>query len=295
MTDVIQNLVAGLALGGQYALLALGLALVFSVMRLVNFAHGELITLPGYAMLGLYTLGAPWSVLAIGGLVTGVVGAVAMERLAFRPVRHADPTTMLLTSFGLSIIIQSLLATLVSPRPQAVPQPDWLGTSISVAEISLQWQQLGTIAVTVIALAALLLFLQRSFTGVAMRAAATDFDATLLMGIKANRVIRVAFAVSGLLAGIASVAHLARIGTVEPTMGLTPVLFAFVASVVGGIGNLRGAVLGGLLLGLVEVALRSWLPVDTTSFTPAVLFLAVAVLLIVRPRGLFGADEAVRV
>lgn len=295
MTDLIQDLVAGFALGGQYALLALGLALVFSVMGLVNFAHGELITLPCYAMLGLHLLGASWAVMAAGGILAGLVAALAMERLAFRPVRGAAPETMLLTSFGLSIIIQSLLATLISPRPKAVPQPEWLSASITIGGVSLQWQQLGTILVAFVALLALLVFLRRSFYGVAMRAAATDFDATLLMGVKANRVIASAFAISGLLAGIAAITYLARIGTVSPSMGLTPVLFAFVASVIGGIGNLKGAVIGGLVLGLVEVGLRSWLPAGATSYTPVILFAVVAVILVLRPRGLFGADEGVRV
>jgi branched-chain amino acid transport system permease protein len=269
--------------------------MVFSVMHLVNFAHGELITLPGYAMLGLYSLGAPWIVMATGAIIAGLVAALAMERTAFRPVRNADPTTMLVTSFGLSIIIQALLASLVSARPQGVPQPGWLSDGITVAGVSVQWQQLGTIVVTAVALTGLLIFLRRSMTGIAMRAAASDFDAARLMGVDANRVIAVAFGISGLLAGIAAVAYLARLGTVEPSMGLTPVLFAFVASVIGGIGSLKGAVAGGFALGFVEIALRNWLPGDMTGFTPAFLFLAVAVLLVVRPRGLFGAEETMRV
>jgi branched-chain amino acid transport system permease protein len=295
VADLVQDLVSGSSLGAQYALLALGLAMVFSVMHLVNFAHGELITLPGYSMLGLYSLGAPWIVMAIGAIVTGVAAALAMERTAFRPVRNAPPTTMLLTSFGLAIIIQALLASLVSARPQAVAQPDWLGERITVLGVSIQWQQLGTIVVTAIALTGLVIFLRRSMTGIAMRAAATDFDATRLMGVNANRVISVAFAISGFLAGLAAVAYLARVGTVNPHMGLTPVLFAFVASVIGGIGSLKGAAVGGFVLGFVEVALRNWLPEDMIGFTPAFLFLAVAILLVVRPRGLFGTDEAVRV
>ena len=295
LADVVQDLVNGIALGGQYALLALGLAVVFSVLGLINFAHGELITIPSYAMLGLYSLGAPWLVMVAGALVSGPLAAVLMERIAFRPVRNADATTMLLTSFGVVIVVQSLLATFVSARPKAVPQPEWLSEAVSIAGISLRWQQILAIVITAVALFGMRALLKRSFIGIAMQAAAQDFDATRLMGIKANRVISATFAISGLLAAAAAVIYLARSGTVQPTMGLTPVLFAFVATVLGGIGDLRGAVAGGFLLGIVEALLRSWLPADLTGYTPAFLFAAVATVLILRPQGLFKPRSAVRV
>ena len=159
---------------------------------------------------------------------------------------------MLLTSFGVVIVVQSLLATFVSARPRAVPQPEWLSEAVSIAGISLRWQQILAILITAVALFGMRALLKRSFIGIAMQAAAQDFDATRLMGIKANRVISATFAISGLLAAAAAVIYLARSGTVQPTMGLTPVLFAFVATVLGGIGDLRGAVAGGFLLGIVE-------------------------------------------
>lgn len=295
MTDLAQQIVSSLALGGFYALLALGLALVFSVLNMINFAHGELITVSGYAMLGLHSLGASWGVLVIGGIVAGGVTALLMERIAFRPVRDSAPTTMLLTSFGLAIVIQSLLASIISARPQAVPQPAWLNRGFHIGDVAVQWHELLTIVLTGTALLGLLVFLQRSFLGTAVRAAAADSDASRLMGINADRVIAAVFAISGVLAGLAAVSYLARVGSVDPWMGLTPLLFAFVAAVIGGIGSLKGAVAGGLAVGFVEVALRTWLPNDMTSFTPALLFLAVAVLLAVRPRGMFGAEGAVRV
>lgn len=295
MSDVLQQLLNGMSLGATYALLALGLAIVFSILHLVNFAHGELIAIPAYVMLGLHSLGLPWVALAVAAVLSGTVAALAMERLAFRPVRHASPTTMLLTSFGLSIIIQSLFQIFVSPRPRAVPQPDWLRASFQVAGLRFQAEHLLTIGVTAVALLALLTLLRRTFIGTAMRAAAEDFDAVRLMGIKANRVIAAAFAISGALAGIAAVLILSRRGTVNPHMGLMPVLSAFVANVIGGIGNLWGAVLGGFLLGFVEVALRAWLPGSVGGFTTGFLFLFVGILLLFRPEGLFGARQAVRV
>lgn len=295
MTDVFQQILNGVSLGATYALLALGLAIVFSILHLVNFAHGELITIPAYVMLGLYAAGLPWFVFAPAGVIAGVVAALVMERLAFRPVRHASPTTMLLTSFGLSIFIQSFLQILVSPRPQALPQPEWLRSSFLLGGLRVQSEHLLTIGVTAAALVGLVVLLRRSVIGTAMRAAAEDFDAVRLMGIKANRVVASAFALSGGLAGVAAVLILSRRGTVSPHMGLMPVLSAFVANVIGGIGNLWGAVLGGFLLGFVEVALRAWLPSQVAGFTTGFLFLFVGILLLFKPEGLFGARTAVRV
>jgi branched-chain amino acid transport system permease protein len=289
-----QQILNALSLGGIYALLALGLAIVFSILHLINFAHGELITLPAYAMYGMYLLGLPWVAFAAISVLVGVVAALAMERIAFRPVRDASPATLLLTSLGLSIIIQALLQMLISPRERAVPQPDWLLDSFEVAGLRVQVVQLLAIVVTIVSLVALTMIIQRTRVGIAMRAAAEDFDATRLMGISANRVVAAAFALSGLLASLAAILLLARRGTVHPSMGLLPVLKAFVATVLGGFGSLAGAAVGGFLLGFLEVALRAWLPQDVAGFTEGVLFAIVGFLLFLRPNGLFGRPEVVR-
>ncbi len=295
MTEFIQQILNAASLGGTYALVALGLAIVFSILHLINFAHGELVTIPGYVMLGLYLLHLPWAVYTLAGLLSGVVVAVLMERFAFRPVRNTSEATMLLTSFGLSVIIQAALVMFVSPRPQAVPQPDWISASLVFAGLRVQVRQLLTIGVTAVALVGLSLVLKRSSIGLAVRAAALDFDATRLMGIEANRVITVVFAISGLLAGIASVLTVALRSSVDPAMGLRPLLMAFVANAIGGIGNLNGAVVGGLLLGFVEVALRVWLPEGITGFVDGFLFLVVATILVLKPDGLLGVIRVERV
>ena len=289
-----QQILNAISLGGIYGLLALGLAIVFSILHLINFAHGELITLPAYAMYGMYLLGLPWVAFATISILVGVVAALAMERIAFRPVRDASPATLLLTSLGLSIIIQALLQMLISPRERAVPQPDWLLDSFDVAGLRVQAVQLLAIGVTIVSLVVLTMIIQRTRIGIAMRAAAEDFDATRLMGISANRVVAVAFAISGLLASLAAILLLARRGTVHPSMGLLPVLKAFVATVLGGFGSLTGAAIGGFLLGFLEVALRAWLPQDVAGFTEGILFAIVGFLLFLRPNGLFGRAEVVR-
>jgi branched-chain amino acid transport system permease protein len=242
----------------------------------------------------MYLLGLPWVAFAAMSVLVGVVAALAMERIAFRPVRDASPATLLLTSLGLSIIIQALLQMLISPRERAVPQPDWLLDSFEVAGLRVQAVQLLAIGVTIVSLVALTMIIQRTRMGIAMRAAAEDFDATRLMGISANRVVAVAFAISGLLASLAAILLLARRGTVHPSMGLLPVLKAFVATVLGGFGSLTGAAVGGFLLGFLEVALRAWLPQDVAGFTEGILFAIVGFLLFLRPNGLFGRAEVVR-
>jgi branched-chain amino acid transport system permease protein len=295
MTEVLQQLVNCISLGGTYALIALGLAIVDSILHLVNFAHGEILTLSGYSMLGLAALGLPWVAFAPLGILTGVLVALLMERFAFRMVRNTSENTMLLASFGLSIIIQALIQMFISPRPKSIAQPAWLTQAINVGGLTIQARQILTMVITIIALVLLLLLLKHSNIGIAMRAAAEDFNATRLMGVSANGVIAVAFAISGLLAGVAAVLTLTVRGSVDPSMGVKFTLMAFVANAIGGIGNLLGAVAGGFLLGFVEVILRVWLPINISGFTDGFLFILVALLLIFKPKGLFGVVQAERV
>lgn len=295
MTDVFQQILNGISLGSTYALLALGLAIVFSIIGLVNFAHGELITVCGYVMLAGLSLGMPWWAYALLGIAGTIVAALLMERLAFRPVRNASPLTMMLTSLGVSIGIAAAFETFVSPRVKAVPAPSWVSSAVHVGSLRIQAEHIMTISVTVVAVLLLLFLLRRTVIGKAMRAAAEDFNAVRLMGIKANAVIVTAFAISGLLAGLAAVLILARRGAVNPHMGVFLGINAFVANVIGGLGNLWGALAGGFVLGFVEVMLRAWLPADIAGFTTGFVFIFVAVALVVRPGGIFGGSSAERV
>jgi branched-chain amino acid transport system permease protein len=295
MTVLLQQLVDGLSRGGTYALLALGLAVVFGIMHLVNFAHGELITVTAYGMFALLILDLSWWAVVPLAVLAAVAAAVGTERVAFRRVRGADAFTLLLTSFGLGIIIQALFRMYVSPTPQQFPRPGWIFDRVSVLGISLEIYSLVVIAVTAVVLLATAYLVQRTTFGVTLRAAAADFDAARLMGVRANRVIAGVFALAGLLAGIAGVLLLIRSGTASPAMGLTPLLKGLVAAIVGGLGSLGGAVAAGLLLGVSEVLIRSLLPGHLEGLTDAVVFGLIAVLFIVRPQGLFTVSHAERV
>lgn len=287
MDYAVQQLLNALSFGAEYALIALGLAIVFSIMGLVNFAHGEVIAFGGYSMVIVATLitGNFW-VLMIGVVIACMAASVLLERVAFRTVRGAGLTTGLLTAFGVSIVLQNLFLLLGSPRPMAAPQFIFLDQTVAIGTIRVSSLQIYETIATFAAIGILMVFLRKTTIGIAMRAAALDFEMVRLCGIRANRVIAGAFAISGLLAGLACIFIMARRGSVLPHMGFDPVLVAFVACVIGGFGSLPGAVLGGFLLGITEVAVLILLPQSAGGLAHAVVFALVALVLIWRPEGI---------
>lgn len=289
MEYVIQQALNALSFGAEYALLALGLAIVFSIMGLVNFAHGEIIAVGGYTMVAFAALAIGNPMIVMGGaVIAAMLASLTLERVAFRPVRKADPTTGLLTAFGVSIVLQNVFLMFVSPRPIAVTSLYFLDWPIEIGGIRLASLQVFETLTTIIVIVALMLFLRRTVLGLAVRAASLDFEMVRLTGIKANRVFAMAFLISGLLAGLACIFIMARRGSVDPHLGFDPVLKAFVACVVGGFGSLPGAVLGGFLLGAVEVAMLVMLPQSLGGMTDAFVFMIVALILIWRPDGILS-------
>jgi branched-chain amino acid transport system permease protein len=291
VSEAVQQVVNWLSLGGIYALLALGVAVVFSILGLINFAHGELVTIGGYSMLVLFGAGLPWPIVFALGIVAAGVAAVLMERIAFRPVRGAPQVTVLLTSLALSLIIQNVFLLFVGARPKSVGLPTWTSANFHVGGIVLQWIDVVTLVVTVLVLIGLTLFLRRSILGLALRAAADDLSVTRLMGIPAQRVVMGAFAVSGLLAGIAAIFFLSQTALVGPTTGFTPLLKGFIAAVIGGLGSLSGAVVGGYVLAGLEILFQATLPTELLPTADAVVFGIVVLVLLVRPHGILGAPN----
>lgn len=289
LASILQFLINALSLGSLYALMALGLALLYGILKLVNFAYGEMIMVAGYTM---YFLGyvlfphLPWFVVAIFAVVMATVASVLLERVAFRPVRNAGANTMLITSFAASTLLQNGTIVFVAPRPRPLSYPLFFVETINVRGLSIAKGNLACIAVTVGVLGLLTIFMRRTILGSALRAAASDFMMTRLLGIRANLIIAIAFAISGCLAGIVSLFWIGRIGTVMPSVGFVPVVIAFIASVVGGLGSLEGAVMGGFALGFITIALSSFLPTEVLRFRQAILFGLVMVILVFRPEGL---------
>ena len=291
MEYYIQQMLNALSLGSEYALLALGLAIVFSMMRLVNFAHGDILGIGAYSMYLMIVMGlaTPWLIIPLS-ILAATLGAVLFERVAFRPVRYAPTTTGLLTAFGVSIIMQNSFLLFVSPKPKPVPVLVFLNQTIQIGTITVQTLQLLEFGITLLAIGSLLIFLKYNVTGLAMRAAVTEFSTVRLMGVRANRVIAVAFAISGFLAGIAAIFIVARRGSIEPDIGFLPVLKAFVACVVGGFGSLPGAVIGGLLIGFLEVGILVTLPQEYGGLKDAIVFALIGLILATRPKGIMGSS-----
>jgi branched-chain amino acid transport system permease protein len=289
----VQTAVDALSLGGLYALAALGVAVVFGVMRLINFAHGELIMAGGYTMVALSDV--PWPVMVIGTIVVTTVLALLIERVAFRPMRRASAATLLITSFTVSYLLQSLANSVLSATARPVLLPNFVIEVVDIHGIRVQKLSVITIALTILAIAALVLLLKKTTIGLQMRAAAEDFRMARFLGIRANRVIAAAFAISGILAGVVALIFIAQTGTVVPTVGVSITLVAFIGTVVGGMGDVAAATAGGFLLGVATVVLQVVLPVSVSNYRDAVVLVLVIALLIFRPRGLLirpGAREA---
>lgn len=295
MSSLLQNVIDGLGLGSIYALLALGIAVIFGVMHLLNFAHGELITVGAYVTYWSFTQGISWYWIAPMLVVTGLLTSLAIEQVAFRWVRGASDSTLLLTSFGVHFVVEAIFLMYVSASVKTFARPGWINRTVDLGIVNVEIFDLVVISVTVVTLLLTAALLQRTMFGIALRAAAEDFDAARLMGVRSNNVIRGAFALSGALAGIAAVFWLMRAGQATPGAGLSPMLKGVLAALIGGLGSLRGAVIGGLVLGLTEVLLRSQLPSSMAGLTNGFVFLLIALLFIFRPQGIITVGRAERV
>jgi branched-chain amino acid transport system permease protein len=288
MTDnIVQTLIDVISVGGLYALTALGIGLIFGVMRLINFAHGELIMIAGYALLLFF--GQPVWMAVLAAIAAALVLALIIERAAFRPLRDADPATLLISSFAVSFFLQKTMILVVGSRPKGVDFLPALGQQIQITGVRLQLLQLVTIVVSAVLLAGLTWFLRSTRLGLEMRAAAENFRMAQVLGVRADRVIATAFAISALLAAVVGCLVVAQTGLVQPRMGSQLVIIAFVGTVIGGLGNLGGAALGGFLVGAVTILLQALLPPDLRVFREAFVFVTVTLVLLFRPQGLIPA------
>jgi branched-chain amino acid transport system permease protein len=295
VTEFLQNLIDGLGRGSTYALLALGVAVIFGVMHLLNFAHGELITVSGYASYWALTNGWSWYLVVPLIIVVAIATSLLIEWIAFSRVRGADDFTLLLTSFGVHFVVSAFFLLYVSASVKNFRRPGWVADTYSIGSLRIEVYDTVVIVVTLVVLVAVTWLLQKTMFGLALRAAAADFDTARLMGVRSDNVIRGAFALSGLLAGIAGVFWLMRAGQTTPSAGIDPMLKGVLAALIGGLGSLRGAVIGGFALGLAEVLMRAWLPGSVENLSGGVVFLLIAVLFIFRPGGIVSVPHAERV
>lgn len=283
----LEFMINTLSLGSLYALLALGLVLVYGILKLVNFAYGEYIMIGGY---GLYfsatVLHLPWWVTLLFGVLAAIVTSYLTELAAFRPVRSKSANALIVTSFAVSIFLQNAILILVSPRARAVPLPAVFSQTVTIAGAITPVRNLLVIGTTALVLVLLSLLMKKTVLGMAMRAAADKFTTTRLMGVPANLVISAAFIISGLLAGIASIFWIGRSASVDPVTGAAPLLIAFIATVMGGMHSPTGAVVGGFVYGLLFNVLSITLPASMISYRDAFMFVIVVLFLLFRPEGI---------
>jgi branched-chain amino acid transport system permease protein len=292
MELAIQQIVNALSLGSIYALMALGVAIVFSILRLANFAHGELVTVAGYTLYVLLARDVTWLIAFPLAVAASILAAVLLERLAYRRLRGAQPLTLLMTSFAVSIGLQSLFLLVFGPRPKGIPFPAFVDTTFSVGSVRLQALDIATLLTTIVIVIGLTVFLRRTVIGLGLRAAADDFRTTRLMGIRANAVVVGAFIISGALAGVTGLFLFAVVPNVVPGSGFEPMLKGFIACVIGGLGNLPAAVIGGFLLAFVEVGCEALLSNTLNPYLDAIVFVVAIIILRWRPGGVFGAPLA---
>jgi branched-chain amino acid transport system permease protein len=287
--SVLQTLIDAIALGMVYALVAMGIGLVFGVMRLVNFAHGELITAGAYALLLTNDLPLAVGLAACFGAVIAL--ALAME-VVYRPLRTTTPTTMLVATFAVSFLLQAVALLAFGARGQNVGVLEELNRAVSIGDLRVRWVTLVSIAVGAVLLGATALILARTDIGLQMRAAAMDATTAQLLGVRTSTVIRFAFLLAAVVAASATVLLTVQRPLVTPSYGFQLVIPALVGVVVGGMDRLVSATLGGFAIGFAAAVLGDVLPADGRVFLDSALFLLVILVLLVRPGGLFGRSRA---
>ena len=291
MEDIINTLINGFSLGGVYALIALGYTMVYGIAKMLNFAHGDIIMVGGYAIyVFLGVTGHPVAAAAFAAVMCILLGVV-MEKLAYKPLRGASPLAVLITAIGVSYLLQSLSQIIFGSDPKTVIVAD-LGVT-KIGGVSISNSSILTLIFTVVIMAALTLFIKFSRTGRAMLAVSEDRAAAQLMGVNVNGIITVTFVIGAFLAAVASLFYLLKYPIISNTMGSMPGIKAFTAAVIGGIGSIPGAMLGGLLLGIIECIFNAFPAV--APYTDAIEFAILIALLLVRPNGILGKKRREKV
>ena len=283
--EFLTALLNGLSSGGTYAIIAIGYTMVYGIAKMLNFAHGDIIMVGGYAMFVTLTLiGHPIPALIVAILLCVVLGT-CVERFAYRPLRGASPLAVLITAIGVSSFLQSLAQIIFGTAPK-MPTRLQINGALQLGELRIAYGTLVTLGVTVVVMVALTLFVKYSKPGRAMVAVSEDRGAAQLMGVNTNAIIAITFAIGSALAAVAAYLMLMKAPSLSNTLGAMPGIKAFTAAVIGGIGSIPGAMLGGIVLGVIEAFALS-VPV-LAPFTDAIEFAVLIVILLVKPAGLLG-------
>ena len=285
MDKLIQTLISGLSLGSIYALIALGYTMVYGIAKMLNFAHGDIIMVGAYAVItAVFTMGLPPFIAILISIALCALLGIVIEFLAYRPLRQAQPLAGLITASGVSYLLQNLALLIYGSEQKAFPTIVALPT-VHIGGVYIDGITLATLVVTAVIMVALSLFINKTRMGKAMRAVSEDKEAAELMGISVNRTITVTFAIGSALAGVAAIFYGAAYTYIRPTTGAMPGIKAFTAAVFGGIGSIPGAMLGGILLGVIEQLSKTYI---STLWADAIVFGVLVVVLVVKPTGLLG-------
>ncbi len=287
--DFLITLVNGISLGGIYAMIALGYTMVYGIAKMLNFAHGDIIMVGGYTVLVFLAVNPVLAIIA--SVLLCVLLGVVVEKVAYKPLRGASPLAVLITAIGVSYLLQSLAQIIFGSAAKYVVIAE-LG-SLKIGELSISWATVITLISTVVIMIVLSLFVKYTKTGRAMVAVSEDKDAARLMGININSIITVTFVIGSALAALAGVFSLLRVPSITPTYGALPGIKAFTAAVIGGIGSIPGAMLGGILLGVVECICNSF--PEVAPYTIAIEFSILIVILLVKPTGFLGKKRREKV
>ncbi|MFC4030412.1 branched-chain amino acid ABC transporter permease [Streptomyces polygonati] len=308
MHTLPQQLANGLFLGSMYGLIAIGYTMVYGIVQLINFAHGEIFMTGGFGALTVYinlpsgtSMWLALPLMLVGGAIIAVLIAIGAERLAYRPLRGGPRLAPLITAIGLSLTLQQAVFNWYPDAKSARSFPQLPGGPYHLGSVDIQSADVFLLAAGLISMTALAFFVRTSRTGRAMQATAQDPDTAQLMGIDTNRIIVVAFAIGGLFAAIAGVAYGLKYGSVDYSMGFQAGLKAFTAAVLGGIGNIYGAMIGGLVLGIAEALATAYIAnipgmeqLGGQAWSAVWSFVLLIVVLLLRPQGLFGERVADR-
>ena len=295
LTRILQTLTDALSLGSLYALIAIGYTMVYGVLRLINFAHGEIFMMAMYIVFyGISMFSMPWYVtFVITVMVTAVLGMLA-ERFAYRPLRNAPRISSLVSAIGVSYFLQNLATVIFGGRPLNFPQIPIFTDVMVIGDIYLQRLSIIVPVITAVLLLCLLFLIKRTRTGMAMRAVSRDYDAARLMGIDLNKTIAMTFFIGSALAGVGAIMWGMKYTRISPTIGAMPGIKCFIAAVLGGIGNTAGAVLGGLLIGFIEIVTVAMFP-QMSGYRDAFAFIVLILVLLFKPTGLLGGKSTEKV
>ena len=284
-------LLAGISVGGQYALIAIGYTMVYGILRLINFAHGDVFMVAGLVMVYATTALPLYISIPLVIILTVILG-VAIEKVAYKPLRTAPRMSVMISAIGVSYLLQNLALYVTGGLAKVYPQIPGLSANVTIAGASTKWVTIITPILTIILVVILTQLINHTKIGMAMRAVSRDFETSQLMGIKINNVISMTFVIGTFLAAIGSLLYFTNYQSVVPTSGAMPGLKAFVAAVFGGIGSIPGAVIGAFIIGICENIIKG---IGLTEFSDAFTFVLLIVILLVKPTGIFGEKSTDKV